>query len=117
MGREARQHLCGYQYGDLYDRIATARTAFCIGTDLAAVEQCVRNMAAEADRVLDCPPCECGGRISLAAPPRCPYCHSVVLEGAFHTTASKEAVADWMLTREEALRLWEAAQAVEPDKS
>jgi hypothetical protein len=44
----------------------------------------VSAITATADEKLHARACECGGRFSLAAPPRCPHCRAVVLDSCFH---------------------------------
>lgn len=69
-----------------YHRLEALCTEFLGEFELDRITPLIRAIAAKKDRAWAEQPCECGGRFSLAAMPRCIRCQEVVELTYFHVT-------------------------------
>jgi hypothetical protein len=76
--------LSGYAHEAEYDAVAAAEHTFLFDEANDDWRARMQELATRADRLLRDQTCRCGGRFSLAAPPRCPRCAAVLLDSFFH---------------------------------
>jgi hypothetical protein len=67
-----------------YGMIVSIRGDFVRSRRLGTVEARVVELARTFDHFINKAPCECGGRFSLAAKPRCLRCDGVAVDSWFH---------------------------------
>jgi hypothetical protein len=80
--------LSGYRHPREYDEIAAAERLFLLDAASDWRSRMVA-IAGEADTKLDERTCACGSRFSVAAPPRCPGCRTVLLDSFFHHACAR----------------------------
>jgi hypothetical protein len=76
--------LNGYVYSQDYEALMAAEKEFLRDGKSTGWQIQVENLALTVDRKLTERRCSCGGRFSVAAKPRCPHCHEVLLDSCFH---------------------------------
>ena len=97
--RTSPRNFSGYGAGeDGYLRLESIRGDFVRSRDLEHIDQRVRKVARDFDRLIEYGRCTCGAPFSLAAKPRCPHCDHVVFDTYFH-------VIDEPLSEEQRKRL------------
>lgn len=77
--------LSGYTHPDIYSQLEELREKFLLGRDLVELKKELLALSVECETLLENKSCDCGGHFSVAAPPRCPQCNSVVIDSCFHT--------------------------------
>jgi len=75
--------LDGYAHPAEYEGLVEAEDEFLLRAE-GEWKRRVAALAAAANATLPQPGCDCGGRFSVAAAPRCPRCHAVLLDSYFH---------------------------------
>lgn len=68
----------------LYDELCRLANRFRRRPEAADVTERIETISSHSDACRDGTPCECGGHFSLAAPPRCVACTTVLIDSPFH---------------------------------
>jgi len=74
----------------LYSELQTLRELFLHDSTAAAMSKIEKNMEFLAAQYDDFGKCECGGRYSISAKPRCSHCSEILFDSYFHFTAAEE---------------------------
>lgn len=77
--------VSAYTHSEVYSRLEALREKFLIGKDLTDLKKELLALSRECTVLLENNNCNCGGCFSVAAPPRCPQCNSIVIDSCFHT--------------------------------
>ncbi len=83
--------LCPYARGKVVRHLLRLYTRFQRGDPPEDLDAVMTLTARRDDRHLARPDCDCGGRFSLAAFPRCDSCRAVIFESYFHYNGHKPA--------------------------
>lgn len=72
------------QHAEAVEALQALRNRYVTGASTEELAMEVESLAEQFDAVLSNAECECGGRLSIAAKPKCIYCDVEVFDSYFH---------------------------------
>lgn len=72
------------EHAEVLEALQALRGRYIAGSSTAELEAEVENLADEFDHILHNAGCECGGRLSIAAKPKCMFCDIEIFDSHFH---------------------------------
>ena len=72
------------EHTEVLDALKTLRSRYIQGSSSAELAAEVESLADQFDHILHNAGCECGGRLSIAAKPKCIFCDIEIFDSYFH---------------------------------
>jgi hypothetical protein len=72
------------EHTEALEALQALRKRYIAGSSTAELATEVENLADKFDRILHNARCECGGRLSIAAKPKCIFCDVEIFDSYFH---------------------------------
>ena len=72
------------EHSEILEMLQVLRKRYIAGSSTAELATVVENLADKFDHLLHYANCECGGRLSIAAKPKCIFCDIEIFDSYFH---------------------------------